>query len=152
MHTLSWGIIRARSSSIFDNEPPIDPRWCSHVFDCEVLRIGFELNDRLVATQTMASLPPVPPAGLGSSELENRTAFMERIRAMVDTDVHPSSTAAMMPCRAGGVVDTDLRIYGISNLRVVDASVMPPIPGGHIQSAIHTIAGKVTCSLLFFNP
>lgn len=150
MRTLSRGIVRARSSSIFDNEPPIiDPRWCSHVFDCEVLRMGLELNDRLIATKAMALLLPVPPVGLGSGDLKNRTALMERIRGMVYTEFHPSGTAAMMPRSAGGVVDKDLRVYGTKNLRVVDASVMPLIPGGHIQSAIYAIAEKVTSSLLF---
>ncbi|TGJ87422.1 hypothetical protein E0Z10_g1399 [Xylaria hypoxylon] len=66
MHTLSRGTVYARSSSIFDNEPPIlDPRLCSHAFDCEILRMGLELNDRLIATDAMAALLPIPPADLG---------------------------------------------------------------------------------------
>ncbi|TRX96918.1 hypothetical protein FHL15_002224 [Xylaria flabelliformis] len=114
MHTLSRGTIYARSSSIFDNDPPIlDPRLCSHAFDCEVLRIGLEFNDRLVATEAMAALLPVPPAGLGAQDLKNRTALMETIRSMVHTEFHPSGTAAMMPRRAGGVVDTALRAADI---------------------------------------
>ncbi|KAJ8123736.1 hypothetical protein ONZ43_g380 [Nemania bipapillata] len=104
MHTLSRGTVHARSSSIFDNEPPIlDLRLCSHAFDCEILRMGLEFNDRLINTD---------------------------------------GTAAMMPRHAGGVVDTGLRVYGTRNLRVVDASIMPLIPGGHIQSAIYAIAEK----------
>lgn len=145
MHTLSRGTVHARSSSIFDNEPPIlDLRLCSHGFDCEVLRMGLEFNERLIATDGMAALLPVRPAGLGTLDLENRTAFMETIRSMVHTEFHPSGTAAMMPRRAGGVVDTGLRVYGTRNLRVVDASIMPLIPGGHIQSAIYAIAEKVS--------
>ncbi|KAI0871548.1 GMC oxidoreductase-domain-containing protein [Hypoxylon argillaceum] len=145
MHTLSRGTVHARSSSIFDNEPPIlDLRLCSHGFDCEVLRMGLEFNERLIATDGMAALLPVRPAGLGTLDLENRTAFMETIRSMVHTEFHPSGTAAMMPRRAGGVVDTGLGVYGTRNLRVVDASIMPLIPGGHIQSAIYAIAEKVS--------
>ncbi|KAI1127176.1 GMC oxidoreductase-domain-containing protein [Nemania abortiva] len=144
MHTLSRGTVRARSSSIFDNQPPdLDFRLCSHPFDCEILRMGLEFNNRLIATDSMAALLPVPPAGLGPADLENRTALMETIKSMVKTEFHPSGTAAMMPRRAGGVVDTRLRVYGTRNLRVVDASVMPLIPGGHIQSAIYAIAEKV---------
>ncbi|GAW18631.1 hypothetical protein ANO14919_081100 [Xylariales sp. No.14919] len=143
MHTLSRGTVHARSPSIFDNEPPIlDLRLCSHAFDCEILRVGLELNDRLIATDAMAALSPVPPPGLGPQDLQNRTALMEVIREMVHTEFHPSGTAAMMPRSAGGVVDTGLRVYGTRNLRVVDASVMPLIPGGHIQSAIYAVAEK----------
>ncbi|KAI1748192.1 GMC oxidoreductase-domain-containing protein [Xylaria castorea] len=147
MHTLSRGTVHARSSSVFDNEPPIlDPRLCSHAFDCEVLRIGLEFNDRLIATDAMAALLPMPPPGLGAEDLKNRTALMETIRSMVHTEFHPSGTAAMIPRRAGGVVDTALRVYGTRNLRVVDASIMPLIPSGHIQSAIYAVAEKVCCS------
>ncbi|KAF2967308.1 hypothetical protein GQX73_g6286 [Xylaria multiplex] len=143
MHTLSRGTVRVRSSSIFDNEPPIiDPRLCSHAFDCEILRLGLELNDHLIITDAMAALLPVPPPGLGTQDLKNRTALMELIRGMVQTEFHPSGTAAMMPRSAGGVVDTCLRVYGTRNLRVVDASIMPLIPSGHIQSAIYAIAEK----------
>ncbi|KAI0469423.1 GMC oxidoreductase-domain-containing protein [Xylaria cf. heliscus] len=143
MHTLSRGTIHARSSSIFDNEPPIlDPRLCSHPFDCEILRMGLEFNDRLIATDPMAALLPVPPPGLGPQDLENKTALMDTIRSMVRTEFHPSGTAAIMPRSVGGVVDTGLRVYGTRNLRVVDASIMPLIPSGHIQSAIYAIAEK----------
>ncbi|KAI1825896.1 GMC oxidoreductase [Xylaria intraflava] len=143
MHTLSRGTVYARSSSIFDNEPPIlDPRLCSHIFDCEVLRMGLELNDRLIATDDMAVLGPVRPPGLGTQDLQNRTALMDTVKSMVRTEFHPSGTAAMMPRRAGGVVDTSLRVYGTGNLRVVDASIFPLIPGGHIQAAIYAIAEK----------
>lgn len=148
MHTLSRGTVHARSSSIFDNEPPIlDPRLCSHAFDCEILRMGLEFNNRLIATDSMAALLPVPPTGLTSEDLQNRTALMEMIKSMVRTEFHPSGTAAMMPRRAGGVVDTGLRVYGTRNLRVVDASIIPLIPGGHIQSAIYAIAEKVSIIL-----
>ncbi|KAI2625206.1 GMC oxidoreductase [Xylaria nigripes] len=143
MHTLSRGTVFAQSSSIFDNEPPIlDPRLCSHAFDCEILRMGIELNDRLINTDDMAALHPVPPPGLGTQDLKNRTGLMETIMSMVHTEFHPSGTAAMMPCRAGGVVDTRLRVYGTRNLRVVDASIIPLIPGGHIQSVIYALAEK----------
>ncbi|KAI0431650.1 GMC oxidoreductase-domain-containing protein [Xylaria sp. FL1042] len=143
MHTLSRGTIYARSSSIFDNEPPIlDIRLCSHAFDCEILRMGVEFNDRLIATDAMAALLPTPPAGLGTDDLKNRTTLMETIKGMVHTEFHPSGTAAMMPRRFGGVVDTGLKVHGTKNLRVVDASVMPLIPSGHIQSAIYAIAEK----------
>jgi len=145
MHPLSRGTVHARSSSIFDEQPAIiDPRLCSQKFDCEVLRAGLEFNDRLIATDAMVALLPVPPPGLRSEDVKNQTAVMELVRRMVITEFHPSGTAAMMPRKAGGVVDTSLKVYGTSNLRVVDASIIPLIPGGHIQAAIYAVAEKVT--------
>ncbi len=37
-------------------------------------------------------------------------------------------------CRIGGVVDPRLRVFGVGNLRVADASVMPEIPSGNINA------------------
>lgn len=40
----------------------------------------------------------------------------------------------------GKVVDTDLRVKGIVNLRVVDGSVLPVIITGHLQAAVYAFA------------
>ena len=40
------------------------------------------------------------------------------------------------------VVDAQLRVRGIDNLRVVDASIMPTLMGGHPQMAVYAIAEK----------
>ncbi|KAH9924717.1 uncharacterized protein B0H18DRAFT_955336 [Fomitopsis serialis] len=43
----------------------------------------------------------------------------------VDNPAHPCCTAAMLPRELGGVVDSTLTVYGTSNLRVVDLSILP---------------------------
>lgn len=43
-------------------------------------------------------------------------------------------------CSMGKVVDADLRVKGVKNLRIVDASVIPISVGGHIQAAVYALA------------
>jgi len=40
------------------------------------------------------------------------------------------------------VVDENLRVKGISSLRVIDASVMPAVPSGNINAAVIVVAEK----------
>ena len=40
------------------------------------------------------------------------------------------------------VLDSELRVRGVSKLRVVDASVMPLLMGGHPQMACYAIGEK----------
>jgi choline dehydrogenase len=146
MQPFSRGVVQAVSRSIFNNTPPmIDPRYCSHPLDCDVLAIGLRFNVRLIQTPTMAKLMPVAQAGFGPEDMHNETALNEALRGQIKTEFHPSGTTAMLPRNKGGVVDPSLRVYGTKNLRVVDAGVMPLIPGAHIQAAIYAIAEKVRC-------
>lgn len=48
----------------------------------------------------------------------------------------------MMPRELGGVVDSKLRVYGVSNVRVVDASVMPFQVSGHLTSTLYTLSER----------
>lgn len=47
------------------------------------------------------------------------------VRRRLNTLFHPTSTARMAKREDGGVVDEELKVYGVQGLRVVDASVFP---------------------------
>ncbi|KAK4168294.1 putative GMC oxidoreductase [Cladorrhinum sp. PSN259] len=55
---------------------------------------------------------------------------------------HPSGTCAMMPEKLGGCVDSELRVYAVKGLRVVDASVIPLIIGTSLQPTVYAVAEK----------
>ena len=58
------------------------------------------------------------------------------------TWAHPSGSCSMMKREFGGVVDSELRVYGVKGLRIVDASIMPMIPGTHTSSTVYAVAEK----------
>tara|TARA_B100000780_G_scaffold273088_1_gene236166 strand:+ start:40 stop:1863 length:1824 start_codon:yes stop_codon:yes gene_type:complete len=74
----------------------------------------------------------------------------EWIRNNSGTDYHPCGT-----CRMGGdendldaVVDSELKVKGIQNLRIVDASVMPNIVSGNLNAPVQMIAMKAADMIL----
>lgn len=60
------------------------------------------------------------------------------------SNFHPVATAAMMPREKGGVVDSELKVYGTSNVRVVDASVLPFQVCGHLVSTLYAVAERAS--------
>lgn len=55
---------------------------------------------------------------------------------------HPVGSTAMMAKELGGVVDHELTVYGTSNVRVVDAGILPAQVDGHLTSTIYAVAER----------
>ena len=68
--------------------------------------------------------------------------ILSYIRNTTIPNWHACGTCPMLPQSQGGVVDSRLRVYGVQNLRVVDASIIPVIPDANIQAAVYMIAEK----------
>ena len=72
----------------------------------------------------------------------------ELIKKMVElgsiwpTLSHPSGSCAMMPENMGGCVGDDLLFYGVEQLSIVDASILPLVPSQHIQSTMYAVGEK----------
>ena len=54
----------------------------------------------------------------------------------------------MLSRELGGVVDSEGRVYGTGNVRVVDASVFPTQISGHLSASVYAVAGKIADAIL----
>ncbi|KAL2258168.1 hypothetical protein VTK26DRAFT_8628 [Humicola hyalothermophila] len=79
----------------------------------------------------------------------NRKAYLEE--TMSPSEFHPAGTCAMMPRELGGVVDEELKVYGVQRLRVVDASIIPTLPGANTCQTVYMI-GEKAADLIRFGP
>lgn len=144
-HPLSRGKSHIASSDA--GAPPIiDPRYLSHPLDMEVYARHLMAVEVLAKTEPLASLlkPDGRRAQPGPNEARVDTVdkAKEYIRATALSNNHPVGTCAMLPREKGGVVDADLKVYGVEGLRVVDSSMMPLIPSANTQTTVYAVAEK----------
>ncbi|NQV56283.1 MAG: choline dehydrogenase [Rhodospirillales bacterium] len=113
--------------------------------DRHALRQAFKISRNLAAQPAFSHIigDEVSP-GADISADDEIDAF---IRETAMTVFHPAST-----CRMGAddasVVDPELRVRGIGNLRVADASVMPDLVGGNLNACVMMIAEKASDIIL----
>lgn len=152
MRPFSRGTVRATHANILSPSSEniaIDPRYCSHPADCALLVEALRFNAHLIDTEAMQALQPAPALPWvgteGETPQQEESRLLDAVKKNLRTDFHPCGTTAMMPLSLGGVVDPSLKVYGTKNLRVVDAGVMPLIPGAHLQATVYAVAEKVSC-------
>lgn len=118
--------------------PRIDPRFLSDERDAALLLKGVRIMRNILDAPALARFRGTQLYLRGN---ESDAELMGHIRARADTIYHPVGT-----CRMGtdenAVVDPRLRVRGMEGLRVVDASVMPTLPGGNTNAPTIMIAEK----------
>lgn len=141
-HPTSRGHLAITGPDISD-KPFIDPAYMQTDHDRRLFRRALEYA-RMVghgASMDEWRAEEVLPGGKSMSEME-LDAFIAKA---VITHHHPVGT-----CRMGAddtaVVDADLRLRGLENLYIVDASVIPSITSGPVHAAVLAIAEAFAAS------
>ena len=108
-------------------------------YDLKILIEGVKLSRGIFAAKAFDAYrgAEIYPGAASQSDAEIE-AF---IRRKAETVYHPVGTCRMGN-DAGAVVDTELRVRGVPGLRVVDASVMPCLPGGNTNAPTIMIAER----------
>lgn len=128
-----------------DLAPVIDQNYLGTESDRRVMREGVRIARRVFnqpAFDTMRGEELAPGAALQSdAEID------AHIRAEAEADYHSVGTARM-GVDPMAVVDAQLRVHGLEGLRVVDASIMPHLPGGNTAIPVAMIAEKAADMIL----
>ncbi len=107
------------------------------------LENGVQLLRRILAGPALARHGGRVLHGSGDEAGE---ALRALIRRRADTIYHPVGTCRMGADR-DSVVDPDLRLRGVRNVRVADASIMPSLVGGNTE-AISAVIGEKAADLI----
>lgn len=142
-HPFSRGSTHIQSPSAAD-APLVDPRTLSHPLDLELHARHVLVLETLRETEPLNSLFKAGGRRLhnGGKRLETLEEAKQAVAQRYTPHYHVCGTAAMMPREVGGVVDSELSVYGVEGLTVVDASVIPLIPRGNIQMTVFAVAEK----------
>ncbi|KAJ5811419.1 hypothetical protein N7474_007720 [Penicillium riverlandense] len=140
-HPYSHGRIYINSSNPMDY-PVIDPNYLDNPADCEILRDGLKLARQLGETEPLSSsfTSELSPG----SSVQTDAEWGDWLRGAGGTEFHPSSSCAMLPREQGGVVDANLRVYGLANVRIADASVPPIALSTHLMASTYGLAEQAS--------
>lgn len=127
--------------------PAIHQNYLATQTDRDTLRAGLSMAREVMARPEMDAhrLHETAP-GADAKDDAALDAFIRRTGVTVH---HPAGTCRMgLASDRHAVVDQQLLLHNLENLRVVDASVMPDLTGGNINAVVLMIAEKAADYML----
>lgn len=121
--------------------PDIQPNYLSTEGDRTVAVNAIRQTRKIMRQSALARYNP--EEFKPGPEFQSEEELIEGARRIASTIFHPVGTARM-GVDSQAVVDPQLRVNGVSNLRVVDASVMPNITSGNTNSPTVMIAERAS--------
>lgn len=126
------------------DQPIIDPGYLTNSVDEEVIARHLLRIESLAESAPLKKLLASPlmfrdPSAKFAGDLDAAKAWA---RANLGSMWHFAGTCAMLPRGDGGVLDHQLKVYGVDNLRVVDASAFPLISTANTQATVYALAER----------
>jgi choline dehydrogenase-like flavoprotein len=137
MHPMARGSVHINPAAPND-KPNIDLQYFVNEYDVRAVMEGAKYARKIAETEPMRSIWDLETDP--GSNVQTEEQFRKFAINTVDSFYHPIGTCAMLPKRDGGVVNSELIVYGTENLRVVDASIIPIQMSGHPQTSVYGIA------------
>lgn len=138
----SVGRIQLRSTNPLD-PPRIFANYYSDPRDLDVMVEGIKITRMIFHAKAFEKYrgKETHPGGTAQTDQELRT----HVCKMSETLYHPVGTCKMGASKdPNAVVDSELRVFGVEGLRVIDASIMPIVPGGNTNAPTIMVAEKAS--------
>ncbi len=114
--------------------PSIDPKYLSDERDIHDLYSAFDFIRKFTTNRNINEIIKSPvnidPINTNNDEL------LDHFKSNATTVYHPCGTCRMSREINSGVVSEKLKVHGIDNLWIVDASIMPNITSGNINAPV----------------
>lgn len=140
----SRGEISISSADPFEY-PKIKPNYLSDERDCAVAVDAIKVARRIAAAPSLKA--HIIEEKIPGVQYQSDSELLDAARQFSQTIYHPTGT-----CKMGiddmAVVDARLRVHGIENLRVADASIMPEIISGNTNAPTIMIGEKAADMIL----
>ncbi|KAF2157454.1 GMC oxidoreductase [Myriangium duriaei CBS 260.36] len=123
-------------------QPVIQYNTIQNPVDADLLIAIIRRIRKYWAADALKSLSPVET--IPGAAVQTDDALLAALRGglLQPSFAHPSGSCAMMPKEKGGVVGSDLLVYGTQRLSIIDASIIPLIPAAHLQASMYAVAEK----------
>lgn len=127
--------------------PAVNPGWLTVPEDMKNLKAGLKFLFNVLQSPPFSEL--VTQLYIPDGDISDETVLEEHIKKTTGTNWHPVGT-----CKMGGdddpfaVLDDHLRVRGIKNLRVFDASMMPNIISANTNATVMAVADRAVDLML----
>ncbi|KAI1308626.1 hypothetical protein F5Y03DRAFT_93681 [Xylaria venustula] len=140
-HPFSRGNVHITSKDA--SVPPTwNPNYCSHPLDLEILARTVGFVEKIVNTAPYKDMIDPSLKRLPDATGDDLEVAKDIVRGRTVSCFHIAGTARMLPLELGGVLNDRLIVHGTSNIRVVDASMIPLEPLGNIQTTVYAVAER----------
>ncbi|GAW19765.1 hypothetical protein ANO14919_092550 [Xylariales sp. No.14919] len=140
-HPFSRGSVHISSKDV--SVPPTwNPNYCTHPLDLEILARTVGFVEKVVNTAPYKDMIDTELKRLPDATGDDLEVAKEIVRERTVSCFHIAGTCRMLPRELGGVINERLIVHGTSNIRVVDASMIPLEPLGNIQTTVYAVAER----------
>ncbi|KAK0454129.1 uncharacterized protein EV420DRAFT_620788 [Desarmillaria tabescens] len=130
------GTIHAKS-----DDPMVDPIFDPHYFERDIDLQG--LVDMVKYVRKICDTAPykdvLAAEIVPGPEVQTDDEITAWVKKAISTVFHVAGSLSMLPREKGGVVDSELKVYGTTNIRVADLSVVPLHFSAHPQATVYII-------------